>query len=167
MNRQINLLLILFLFSGFAIYAQKNQGNDTWNLLSQSQSAKTWAGYAYENICLKHLAEIKKAMSILGIYSSASAYFKKGTDTEKGMQIDLVLDRKDHTINLFEIKFYNKPTTLTKEYADKMRQILWDFQEKTGTNKQVNWVFISTFGLTPNAHSVGLISKSLTFNDLF
>ncbi len=45
----------------------------TWQLLIQTQSYKTWSGYAYENICLKHTAQIKHALGISGVFSTLSS----------------------------------------------------------------------------------------------
>lgn len=82
---------------------KKQEGAGTWQHLSQTQSYKTWSGYAFENICLKHIPEIKKALGISGVYSLLSSFYKKGTATEPGAQIDLLIDRNDQFINLFEI----------------------------------------------------------------
>ncbi len=146
---------------------QEYEGDDVWNHLSQTQSYKTWAGYAFENVCLKHIPQIKKAMSIAGIYSVSGSFYKKGTQDSEGGQIDLLIDRKDQVINLFEIKFYNEPFTITKAYAEKMRTRMGVFRESTKTRKQLFWILISTFGLKENAHSLGIVSKSLTMDDLF
>jgi len=67
---------------------KRNEMSGTWKHLSQTQAYKSWSGYAY---------------------SLASTFYKKGTKSDKGVQIDLVLDRNDHVINLFEIKFYKEP----------------------------------------------------------
>lgn len=139
----------------------------TWELLSQTQDYKIWSGYAFEGICIKHLPQIKKAMSIGGVYSVASSFLKKGSKTEKGTQIDLVLDRNDHTINLFEIKFYNKSFTVSKEYAQVLQNKKDVFEETTKTRKHLFMTLISTFGITHNEHSLGLVDQVLTLDDLF
>jgi len=149
------------------IAQNRYQGSNPWHHLSQTPTYKTWAGYAFEGLCLKHLEQIKQALGISGIFVQASSYYKKGTASEEGAQIDLVLDRNDHTINLFEIKFYNQPFAMTKEYADQLRQKMWVFQGNTKTKKQVNWVFVTSFGMTPNQHSIGLVLRSLSTDDLF
>lgn len=41
------------------------------------------------------------------------------------------------------------------------------FKEATKTRKQLSWAFISTFGLKTTPHSLSLISRSLTMDDLF
>lgn len=140
---------------------------DIWKHLSQTQTYKSWSGYAFENLCLKHISSIKEALSIAGIYSIASTFHKKGNKEEKGVQIDLLIDRNDQVINLFEIKFYNREFVMTKSYAENLRQKMWRFQELTKTKKQIFWVFLSTFGLKKNEHSLDVISQSLTLDDLF
>ncbi|MCR9289680.1 MAG: ATP-binding protein [Bacteroidetes bacterium] len=143
------------------------EGTDTWQQLSQTKSYKSWNGYAYENVCLKHIPQIKKALGISGVYSISSSFLKKGTSTEKGTQIDLLIDRNDHVINLFEIKFYNTTVSLDKNLADGLREKLRIFQESTKTNKQIIWGLITTFGLNPNQHSIGLIQHVIGFGELF
>jgi uncharacterized protein len=145
----------------------KGSGSDTWNQLSQTQTAKVWQGYAYENTCLKHLPNIKKALGISGVYSQPSAFLHKGNEEEKGAQIDLILDRNDQIINLFEIKFYNTGFTLSEADAKKLRNQMRIFKEKTKTKKQLMIVLLTTFGMEHNKHSLGLIEKILTMDDLF
>jgi uncharacterized protein len=147
--------------------ANRPQGKDIWQYLSQTATFTAWSGYSFESICLKHIEPIKKAMGISGIYSTASSFYQKGNAEQEGVQIDLLLDRNDHSINLFEIKFYNKPYTLTKEYAENLRQKLWRFQAITKTNKQINWVMLSSFGLVKNQYSLGLITNEFRLEDLF
>ena len=143
------------------------QGEGMWKRLSQTQPYKTWSGYAFESICFKHLPQIKKALSIGGVYSIASSFIFKGNEEEKGTQIDLLIDRNDHVINLFEIKFYNTPFSVTKAYADNLRDKVRIFQEVTKTRKQIFLTFLSTFGLKPNKHSLGLITDALDMEVLF
>ena len=143
------------------------EGEDIWQHLSQTQAYKIWSGYAFESICLKHVPQIKKALGISGIYSLSSSFYKRGNAEQQGIQIDLLIDRNDHVINLFEIKFYNKEFTITKDYADHLRRKMWRFEEITKTKKQISWVFISSFGLKTNEYSLELIGKSLTVDDLF
>jgi hypothetical protein len=149
-------------------FIEKNlQNPPTWTSLSQTQSYKIWCGYAYENICLKHISNIKKALEIGGIYATTSSFVKAGTQEEKGTQIDLVIDRNDHIINLCEVKFYNVEFTITKDYTEKLRDKIRVFQESTQTKKQVQMVFITTFGLKHNKHSLGLISTDLKMDIFF
>ena len=57
--------------------------------------------------------------------------------------------------------------SLTEADAKAIRNQLGVFQEKTGTKKHLMPVFITTFGMQHNKHSLGLIEKVLTMDDLF
>ena len=138
-----------------------------WKQLSQTQAYKIWCGYAFENICLKHIAEIKSALRIGGVYSVSSTFYKKGTKKEAGTQIDLLIDRNDQIINIFEIKFYNKEFTVSKAYAQTLKNKLNVFEATTKTRKQLFLTLITTFGITQNEHSLGLIDQILEIDDLF
>lgn len=140
------------------------QREHTWLNLMDSAAYKTWSGFAFENICLRHIAQIKKALGISGIYTEASAFYKKGISTEEdGAQIDLVLDRKDHVINLFEIKFYNNVFHFGAESLADLRQKQQVFVETTRTRKSILWVLLTTFGLK----NQGALDTVLTMDDLF
>lgn len=143
------------------------QGNEWWQALSQTARFKSWCGYAFENICLKHLPQIKKALGISGIYSEASAFAYIGNKSEKSFQIDLVLDRKDHTINLFEFKFYNAALSIDKSDAITLRERIEIFRKVSKTNKHLFLSFLTTFGVKMNENSLGLIDNNLESNVLF
>ncbi len=149
------------------IEKNKHDSRDAWNALSQTQTYKIWCGYAFENICLKHTAQIKKALGISGVYSITSSFFKKGTDNTPGTQIDLLIDRNDQIINLIETKFYNTEFSITKEYAQKLRNKIQVFQTSTGTRKQLFLVVITPFGLKHNKHSLGLVNNDVKVEVLF
>ena len=56
-------------FSLFYIQFMENKGNKgegIWQQLSQTQDYKSWSGYTFESICMKHVNQIKKALGILG-----------------------------------------------------------------------------------------------------
>ena len=149
------------------IQNKPKRNTNLWKHLSQTQAYKSWSGYAFENICLQHLPQIKEALRIGGIYSEAATFYKKGTKKDKGAQIDLVLDRNDHVVNLFEFKFYNESFSISKTYANSMRDKMEIFRKTTKTKKQLFWTIISTFGLVANEHSLGLIDTDFDMDILF
>jgi uncharacterized protein len=159
-------------YSLFYLHFIQNQSKyqftkDTWQNLSQTPTFKSWTGYAFENLCLKHIDQIKKALGIAGIYSETSSYYHKGNTDQQGVQIDLLIDRNDNVINLFELKFYSETFTLTKSYANNLREKVSAFKQLTGTRKQVFLSLLSVFGVKSNEHSVGLISNSMAVDVLF
>ena len=56
--------------------------------LSNTPSWHAWRGYAFENICLQHTFQIKKALGIQGIYATTGSWQIKGQDGGDGTQID-------------------------------------------------------------------------------
>ncbi len=157
-------------FSLFHLQFMENnrlEGKNIWQQLSKTQTYISWAGYAFESICLKHLQQIKKALGISGVYATASSFYKKGTDDDDGLQFDLLIDRNDHVINICEIKFYNAEYTIDKNKAMGYRNRMAAFKTATNTKKQLFLTVITTFGIKQNTHSLGLVDASLTMDDLF
>lgn len=139
----------------------------SWQGVSQTQTWKTWCGYAYENICLHHIDKIKVGLGIAGVNSNQYSFISKKTEEIEGVQIDILIDRQDNVISLCEVKFYNDELVLTKLDADNLRRKKSVFRYVTGTKKQIFIVLITTFGLIKNKHSLGLVDNVLDMNDLF
>ena len=149
------------------IETMRKEGAGVWKSFQQTPTYRAWSGYAFESICLKHLPEIKKALGISGIFSTSSAFYQKGTDGMDGCQIDLLIDRDDRVINLCEIKWAASDFIITKSYATELRKKISLFRHYSKTKKQVFLTFISTHGLLQNEHSLGLVDKELSLDDLF
>lgn len=146
---------------------KRGGGAGAWDKLSQTQLWKSWSGYAFESVCLKHVPAIKKALGISGIYTEASSYYLKNSALGRGIQVDLLLDRNDQAINLFEIKFYQSPFALTKAQADAFRLKTAIFKNATNTSKQVFFTLLTTFPVIPNEQSLGVVDIALDMNCLF
>ncbi len=126
---------------------------------------RAWSGYAFEQICLSHLPQIKNALGIANVQTQTSAWV--GTDGKHKAQIDLVIDRRDQVINLCEMKFSIQPFLIDKKYAENLHQKINIFRENTKTQKALWLTFITTNGLIPNTHSQSLVHQSLTMDCLF
>lgn len=124
-----------------------------------------WAGYAFEQVCLAHLPQIKKGLGISGIQSSVSCW--TGKTKEQGAQVDLVLDRSDRVINLFEMKFSIDAFTIDKKYGDELKKKISVFREQTQTRKAIFLTMITTFGLNRNTHAMAMVQNELTMDALF
>ncbi|NNF34603.1 MAG: AAA family ATPase [Saprospiraceae bacterium] len=138
-----------------------------WEKLATSPSYISWSGLAFENVCIDHIDEIKRALKIDGIYSTSGAWHTRGDDEVPGAQIDLLIDRADNIINICEIKFTNSPYIITSDYAQKIRLKLGAFNHFTKSRKTLFPTMITTYGLVDNKHSNSLIQQSITMSDLF
>ena len=150
-------------------FIEKNtmQGQYIWEELSQTQLYRSWSGFAFESLCFKHIDQIKKALGISGLYTEASSFIFKGNEEEKGLQIDLLLDRKDQIINLFEIKFYNAIWQLKKEDAMDLREKMAAFKRVSKTPKHIFMTLIAPFGIRHNEHSLGVVDRYFDLDILF
>lgn len=143
-------------------------GEGTWQSKVNSSSWRSWSGLAFENIALKHTIQIKKALGIAGVYSEQSSwrYIPKEA-TEKGAQVDLLIDRQDRCINLCEIKFSLTEFTIDKQYAEELNLKRRIFISKTGTKKTCFITMITTFGVTENGHYLSSAQNQLKMDVLF
>ena len=145
----------------------ENSDEDAWVKMSETAAYKIWSGYAFENLCLKHIAPIKKALGISGIFSTSSGFYKPGKKGEPGLQIDLLIDRNDKVINLCEMKFYADVWALTQKDSEAIREKIARFKTLTNTKKGIFFTVVSTFGIRQNEHSLGLVDSTLTLDALF
>lgn len=149
------------------ILPAKNSEAGYFMTLYTSQSFKTWTGYAFENICLQHTNQIKKALGIQGVYSENYTFYQTKKQDNEGAQIDLIIDRKDGVINLCEMKFYDSSYPFGAKDAEKIQRQKNVFKTATQTRKQIFSLWISTFGITNNKHSIGVVENDFTMDILF
>jgi AAA+ ATPase superfamily predicted ATPase len=62
-----------------------------------------WRGYAFENACRKHRADIARALGFGGIRYRAGAWFRPSKDG--ATQVDLLFDRADRVLTVCEMKY--------------------------------------------------------------
>ncbi|GAB3163267.1 ATP-binding protein [Telluribacter humicola] len=148
-------------------FIQDTSLNEQYNWMSMLDTPKyrAWSGYAFEQVCLWHLPQIKQALGISGVQTTTSSWRSKGA--ENGAQIDLVIDRRDQVINLCEMKFSISPFTIDKKYSAELRNKIGAFKAETGTRKSVFLTMVTTFGLKANPHSTGLVQNDLAMDALF
>ncbi len=147
------------------IEKSKPSKNGIWNKLQNQSSFSSWSGYTFETICIKHIEQIKEGLKIAGIYSTTGSWLEKNSSS--GAQIDLLIDRDDHVINLCEVKFYKDAFSINKKYAEELRHKITIFKEISQTRKNVFLTFITTYGLKQNEYSHELVQNSLTLECLF
>ena len=135
-----------------------------WSNNQNSHVYSTWSGLSFEMLCLNHVEQIKMALGISGITANAFSWLGKGKD--RSAQIDLLIDRADKTINICEMKFYNKPYAMTAKDEDDIERKVTSFIEATHTDKNIIVTMITAKGLERNEHSEG-IQKELTLDQLF
>jgi uncharacterized protein len=155
----------LFYFK-FILNAGKYEPN-IWINNIDNPSFRAWSGLAFEQICFAHVPQIKRSLNIGGVSSNTYSWQTKGNIDKKGTQIDLIIDRRDQVINLFEIKYSINQIVITKEYDAILRQKIQSFKEATESKKSIFLTMLTTHGLKPNEYSTSSIQNELTMNALF
>ncbi len=135
--------------------------------VQSSQKWLTWTGYAFENICLKHVANIKKSLGLGGVSTFETQWSFRGDKVNEGAQIDLIMDRADNCMNLFEMKFSNDVYIFTKRDKEELERKQRVFQRESGTKKTIFITIITPYGVEENIHYLGTVQKQLTMQDLF
>lgn len=131
-----------------------------------SSRINSWRGLAFEEVCFRHIQQIKKALGISGVSTSQSAWSMIGNDANEGTQIDMLIDRKDNVLNMCEIKFYNETFTISKAYHSILTHRLNVLSNNISKRKVIHSTLITTFGLEYNEYS-GDFQQVITLDDLF
>ena len=131
-----------------------------WVNAIESPTFRSWSGYAFEMVCLHHVKQIKKALGISGVQTSVSTW------NVPDAQIDLLIDRKDHVINICEMKFSINPFSINKKYAENLRNKLGIFRAQSRTKKALFLTMITTYGIESNKYS-GMVQNDLDMDVLF
>ena len=149
-------------------FIQPNKSKDSkiWETIVASQSYRIWTGFAFENLCIRHINQIKSVLGISGIYTEYDSYQQQAEGHASGFQIDLIIDRKDDVINLCECKFYQNEFTIDKAYATKIRQRKQAFKEDTQTRKNIFNTWITNYGLVKNEYYFEVVDQELTIENL-
>jgi hypothetical protein len=139
-----------------------------WQKIQNTPAWYAWAGYAFEAICYKHIAQIHQALnlSVLALPTTWQ-YIPKAKSDNSGAQIDLLFERDDEVITICEIKYTEEAFVIDKNYAQNLKNKIEIFKEKTNTKKQIFLAFISANGLKKTIYSEALISGIVTLEDLF
>jgi uncharacterized protein len=149
----------------FLKFIRSSTGIDDYVWTPDAPQFQTWSGYAFEQIGLHHIRELKRGLQIGAVPTKSTGWI--GHDGENGAQIDLVIDRKDDTVHLCEFKFASDTFVITKAYADALRAKAQVFQKVTKTKKAIFLTLISTYGLSKNSLEHGVVHQNLTMDVFF
>ncbi|HEV8083702.1 MAG TPA: ATP-binding protein [Chitinophagaceae bacterium] len=149
------------------IEGSRIKGKGAWATFSTGQSYKSWSGFAFENICMKHEHELKRALGIENVHTETSVWRYHAKKGEQGAQIDLLIDRQDMCINICEMKFSTEAYEITKGYAKELENKLKVFRENTKTRKTLFVTMVTTFGIKNIGRYAGLVQNQITIDALF
>lgn len=144
-------------------------GGSSWPSKTKTGAWLNWAGYAFEQVCLKHIEQIRKALKLDKIPCVIGSWRytpNKNDISEQGVQIDLLLDRDDGIISICEIKFSDHEFVIEKNYRNNLINKITTFEKKTSTLKQAFLVIITTVGVKENSWYEDLVQNQVLLKDL-
>ena len=137
-----------------------------WMHNGTSPAVNAWRGFAFEEVCLYQIRQIKRALGILGVSSTQSSWALKGDDDTEGAQIDLLIQRKDNVVNLCEMKFYNEKFMVDKAYYMRMVHRQNVLAEQVSRKSVIHNVLVTTEGLNYNEYG-SIFQNVVVMDDLF
>lgn len=94
-------------------------------------------------------------------------HYRPSSADDEGAQIDLVIERKDASINLCEMKFSDAEFVIDKACAAELRNKRATFARVTGARKTLFLTLVTTYGVRDNDHARALGINSVTMDALF
>lgn len=153
-------------FCMFYLKFMKGNKRKSWINIEDSRPVTVWKGYAFENTCWNHVSQIKDALKIGGVATEESLWSKRGNDETDGTQIDLIIDRRDHVVNMCEIKFYSEDFAVDKDYHMTLERRKRLLREVIPKKSVIHNILITTYGLKHNEYYSDFINI-VTLDDLF
>ena len=138
-----------------------------WVKKQQTPEYRAWSGYTFETICLRHARQIVRALNIQAAAEISSWRYIPTSKSERGAQIDLVIDRDDDAITLCEIKYTDKPFILNKSFKEAIWRKVEVFRQQTKTRKLIFVALVASNGVRNSVYLKNLVHNIVTLEDLF
>ena len=135
-----------------------------WSAYTDDGGHRSWTGYAFEQVALAHIDQIKRKLQIGGVLTRQ--YSWRSAKSKPGVQIDLVIDRNDGVINLCEMKYCRDEFEIDSAYGKQLQRRAEVFRRETGTRSALHTTLVTTYGLIRNENSAQ-VQSLITMEDLF
>lgn len=161
---QLTDLSILF----YKRFVENYNGKDErhWSNTIDSPSRRAWTGIAFEQVCLLHVPQIKQALGISGVQTEVCSWRFAGNDDTAGIQIDLLIARRDKTVNLCEMKYSDYEYEITSKYNKELRMRKETFRTITRTRNSIHLTFVTPWGIKKSPNS-SIVDQSIVLEQLF
>lgn len=144
-------------------FSAKLLTEDYWEQRLNTPTLNTWQGLAFEHVCMVHIGQIRHA---LGLDRIAVEYYSWRSKEKPHSQIDMIIERADHLINLCEIKYSYAEYTIEASEERKFKNRVAAFIRESKTNCGILSTWITPYGLYKNEHSIE-VQYEVTLDDLF
>jgi uncharacterized protein len=128
-----------------------------------TRSYSQWLGFSFERFCRQNASLIADRLGFGQVRYRSGVYFRRGTVSEYGAQIDLLFDRADRVYSACEVKYQDAPvgTEVIGEMERKITAL------EIGKTRSVHKVLISSSGITDGLKKRHYFDTVLSIEDLF
>ena len=154
----------LFYFS----FVKGNNAHDGefWRASVGDGRLNAWRGFAFERVCLAHVAQIKATLGISGVKTEAYSLRVNPDENGRGAQIDLLIDRRDGIVNLCEMKYSSGKYAITADEAERLRNRIEVARKLFGNRRTIHLTMITPDGIVQSPNSWD-VQSVVTLDDLF
>ena len=146
---------------------ESNPDEHFWSHATIGPVLNTWRGLAFERLCLQHIAQIKRALGISGVLTRVFSWRHAPDDVyDRGVQIDLLIERADNVVNVCEMKYSRKPFVIDKAYDGVLRHKAGAIMEYMKNKIAAHITMITANGLAHNGYW-GTVQSEVSLEDLF
>ena len=138
----------------------KDYDKDTWMHLQNSSTYKTWCGLSFERFCIAHAEKIKSILGISGISTKTYSFYSPEA------QIDMVIERGDRVVNLFEMKYTDLAYSLDKKDAASLENKMLCLQSKLKKRQSIMNILVTTSPMKQSPYSSRLIQRNITLDEI-
>ena len=166
-DAQYQLIDCFTLFHLKFLDGESNPDEHYWQHAVNSPRVNAWRGLSFERVCFWHIPQIKAALGVSGVLTQVYCWHHVADDAyPAGAQIDMLIERADHVINVCEMKFSSHPFTIEKSYLTQLKTKLGAFEQVSKTRSAIHLTMVTSAGLLHNKHS-GIVQSEVTLDDLF
>ena len=166
-KRNIYQLVDFFTLFYFQFMKGKSSySNGFWTGIQGTPKYNAWAGFGFELLALHHIVQVKKLLGISGVMTEEFAW-RKLSEEGKGAQVDLVMLRKDKTVNLCEMKFYEGAYNIDRKENENLRNRIASFrQDLNKPSYSIRLTMVTSFGLAKGKYN-DIVADQVILEDLF
>ncbi len=144
----------------------KHRSEHYWQTNQSLPALNSWRGVAFEEVCMAHMEQMKRALGIEGVATEQSAWVMRGTEEQSGTQIDLVIVRQDRVVNVCEMKCVSDEFSVSQAYEATLRRRRNCIMQWVSKRHSVQMTLVTTFGLKYGTYS-GAFQSVILLDDLF
>ena len=136
-----------------------------WTERLETAEYYSWAGRAFEHVCLQHVKGIKRALEIGGVKTTEYSWRGVASDG-KVAQVDLLIDRNDGIVDLCEMKFTKNEYALDENEWNAIARRRAALRGAVSPSKAIHVVMVTDGPMRQNAWSKEVVAF-ITADDLF